>query len=136
VRADNTQHLRDAVARRHHEARERAVTALEQLQHQNVAISVAGLSRAAGVARSWIYSQPDLLADITRLRGQPVTTIPTRTRASDDSWKHRLELAHARIRDLTTENQTLRDQLARTHGQLRAHRTTTGTTRTGDSPQR
>jgi hypothetical protein len=42
------------------------------------------------------------------------------TRASDDSLRQRLALAHERINQLPTENQQLRDALAHAHGQLRA----------------
>ena len=41
-------------------------------------------------------------------------------RASDESLRRRLNLAHQRITQLRNENQQLRDALARAHGQLRA----------------
>ncbi|MGW6130812.1 hypothetical protein ACWFNE_12375 [Cellulomonas sp. NPDC055163] len=43
--------------------------------------------------------------------------------ASEESWQHRVTLAHARIRELSAENTHLRRQLAVTHGELRAART-------------
>jgi hypothetical protein len=98
-------------------------------------ISVAGLARAATVARSWIYSQPDLLADIQNSRSNPTAPPPARTAATDDSLKQRLELAHGRIRELTSEVQSLRSQLARAHGHLRAQRTVDGTMTTPSTTQ-
>jgi hypothetical protein len=49
----------------------------------------------------------------------------TVTRATDDSLRQRLALAHERINQLRTENQQLRDALAHAHGQLRAARLST-----------
>ena len=46
----------------------------------------------------------------------------TVTRASDESLRQRLALAHDRIGELRAENQRLRDALAHAHGQLRAAR--------------
>jgi hypothetical protein len=47
------------------------------------------------------------------------------TRASDDSLRQRLTLAHERINQLRTENQQLRNALAHAHGQLRVARLST-----------
>jgi hypothetical protein len=135
MRADNTHHLRAAVQQRQRDARQRASAALADMQRRNTPISVAGLARAATVARSWVYSQPDLLAEIQNSRSTPPAPAPARTTATDDSWKQRLELAHGRIRELTSEVQSLRNQLARTHGNLRAQRTADGTTRTPSATQ-
>ncbi|SDC93409.1 hypothetical protein SAMN05444580_102125 [Rhodococcus tukisamuensis] len=44
------------------------------------------------------------------------------SRASDDSLLMRLELAHQRIRKLSEENAELRQQLARSLGELRTAR--------------
>jgi hypothetical protein len=125
MRADNTHHLRQAVKRRQRNTRQRAVDALTELQQQNLPISVAGLARRANVTRSWIYSQPDLLAAIHNHQ-PPTTTAAARTSATDESWKRRLELAHDRIHDLANEVRLLRNQLARAHGQLRQQHTAAG----------
>ena len=42
------------------------------------------------------------------------------SRASDESLRRRLELAHQKITQLRAENQQLRRDLAAAHGQLRA----------------
>ena len=126
MRADNTAQLRDAAQRRHEQTRARTLHALNSLQEQNAEITVSGLARAAGVARSWIYTQPDLVEAIKAASNERPTAVrPARgTETSDASWQQRLELAHGRIKELTNDNAQLRKQLALAHGQLRAQRTT------------
>lgn len=130
MRADNSHHLHDAVRRRQRRTLDRATTALAELQRTDQSVSVAGLARAAGVTRSWIYTQPDLLDAIRATRNTPAGTRPAITRSTDESWNQRLALAHGRIRDLAAENRALREQLARVHGQLRTYRTANPTTKT------
>jgi|SRR5215207_7825364 len=128
MRADNTAHLKKAAAARHEHARPRAIEALDHLQNTGTAITVAGLARSAGVARSWIYTQPDLL---NRINTQPPSSRPAatpRTCSTDESWQRRIELAHQRIKELTEENQQLRTQLAIAHGQRRAGQITASRT--------
>lgn len=128
MRADNTAHLKTAAAARHEQARQRAIDVLDRLQNTGAAVTVAGLARSAGVARSWIYTQPDLL---DRISAQPPSTRAAanpRTTASEESWQRRIELAHQRIKELTEENQQLRMQLAIAHGQRRAGQITASRT--------
>lgn len=121
MRADNTHHLRTAVAQRQDATRRRATEALAALQADGQPVTVTGLARAAGVSRSWIYSQPELLAQIHSHQHPPRPTLATTASpASDESWQRRLNLAHARIRELTAEVKQLREQLAKTYGQLRS----------------
>jgi hypothetical protein len=124
--ADNTAHLKKAARRRHQQARQRATQALHDLQAKGAKLTVAGLAKAAGVARSWIYTQADLLHQI-KASTQPSHT-PASSPASDESWQRRLELAHQRIKELTDENAQLRTQLALAHGQRRADQITTSKT--------
>ncbi|MET3803648.1 hypothetical protein ABIB25_000632 [Nakamurella sp. UYEF19] len=115
MRADNTAHLARAVQARQADTRRRAVAALTQLERQDEAITVSALAAAAGVARSWVYTQPDLLQRIRQ--GSSGDRRPTSS--TDKSWQSRLNAAQIRIRDLTTENDKLRRQLAAAHGQRR-----------------
>jgi predicted regulator of amino acid metabolism with ACT domain len=62
--ADNSSHLRATVCSKHEAARRRAVVALDKLQADGAEISITALAKAAGVARSWIYTQPDLIEQI------------------------------------------------------------------------
>ncbi|MFJ9908755.1 DUF6262 family protein [Streptomyces sp. NPDC101152] len=95
------------------------------------------VAKQAGVSRSWLYAQPDLRAEIERLRAahrrEPRSPVPARQRTSDASLLRRLEAANARIRRLTEENQQLREQLARALGEQRAATTRTNSPRAGAS---
>jgi hypothetical protein len=119
--ADNSAHLRAAARSKHDATRRRALAALDKLETDGTQVTVTALARAAGVARSWIYTQPDLMDRITAAPERPAKSPPTRT--TDESWQRRLELAHQRIKDLTEENKQLRTQLALAHGQRRADQT-------------
>src|SRR6185312_15676681 len=73
--------------------------------------------REAQVSRSWLYNQPDLRAEIERLRARrdarpTEPRLPDRQRASDTSLRRRLEVATERNRQLETENRHLREALA------------------------
>jgi hypothetical protein len=102
-------------------ARRRAVTASP----------LYSVVQVAAVSRSWLYAQPDIRAEIERLRTAsrraPATQIPARQRASDASLRRRLEAATQRNRTLAEENRQLREQLARALGQARTPGHRTGT---------
>jgi hypothetical protein len=121
MRADNTHRLRIASRERAERTLARAVEALNTMADGTV--TVARLAAAAGVSRSWIYTQPQLVEQIERLaRTQPhvpSTDRPAAQRASSASLQRRLDLAHQRVRQLTEENEQLRDELARAYGRLR-----------------
>lgn len=121
MRTDNTHHLLAAARQRSDQARERAKKALKQLDQTTQPATVSELARTAGVSRSWLYTQPDLLEQLQQ-RKRPDKTSPTGSsvRASEASMHRRLELAHQRIRQLTAENRRLQDRLARAHGARRA----------------
>jgi hypothetical protein len=128
MRADNTEHLQKAAAARSERTRRRAIETLDRLLQDDAPVTVAGLARAAGVARCWIYTQPDLLARIITERRDTRPAATDCTRASDESWQRRIELAHHRIKQLSDENRQLRDQLAVAHGQRRAEQITASKT--------
>jgi len=115
--ADNSSHLRAAARSKHEATRRRALAALAKLEADGTQVTVTALAKAAGVARSWIYTQPDLMDRIAAAPERAAKPAPTRT--SDESWQRRPELAHQRIRDLAEENKQLRTQLALAHGQRR-----------------
>ena len=107
-----------AAARRRHElTRAKAIQALRALERTGAPVSFAAVAQAAGIFRSWLYTQDDLRKEITRLRpltaGRPTTgAIPATQRASDACLRRRLELAQQRIRQLRADNDQLRHQLA------------------------
>jgi Family of unknown function (DUF6262) len=123
MRADNSRHILAAARRRAAATRRRAVTALRRMDRAGLPITFDALAREAGVSRSWLYSQPDLRAEVERLRARrgPSSAsrpVPDRQRASDASLLRRLESATERIRHLEAQNQQLREALAL--GQRRA----------------
>jgi hypothetical protein len=120
--ADNSSHLRAAARSKHEATRQRALAALAKLEGDGTQVTVTALAKTAGVARSWIYTQPDLMGRIAATPERP--TKPLLTRTTDESWQRRLELAHQRIKDLTEENKQLRTQLALAHGQRRTEQIT------------
>jgi len=82
------------------------------------------VARRANVSRSWLYLQPDIRAEVERLRDlgrrAPETAVPARQRSTDSSLLRRLQAANARNRELAEDNQRLRRQLAHALGQRRA----------------
>ncbi|ORC04038.1 DUF6262 family protein [Mycobacterium persicum] len=127
MRADNTAHLQKAAAARRERTRQRAADALDRLQSTGAAVTVAGLARSAGVARSWIYTQPDLLDRINTQPASPRAAANPRTRQRG-ILAARIDLAHQRIKELIKENQQLRTELAIAHGQRRAGQITASRT--------
>ena len=120
MRTDNTHHLLAAARRRSDNARQLAEEALKQMNQTTQPATVSELARTAGVSRSWLYTQPDLLDHLQQQNRSGPTSAPgTTIRASDTSLHRRLQLAHQRIRQLTDENKRLRDRLARAHGAIR-----------------
>ena len=78
------------------------------------------MAALAGVDRSYIYSQLDLLAEIRRRRTtEPVKLAgrPAADRATVASLKARLAGAHDEIARLKAENRTLHERLATALGE-------------------
>ncbi|WP_280366995.1 DUF6262 family protein [Nocardia wallacei] len=125
MRADNSRHIVAAAKHRRELTRAKAIQALKTLDNNGATITFESVASAANVSRSWLYAQPDIRAEIERLRvvhrGVPSRALPARQRTSDASLRQQLDLALKRIQHLTAENQTLRKQLAHTLGELRAH---------------
>jgi len=125
MRADNSHHLTAAARRRAAATRKRAIAALRRMDKTGTPITVDAVATQAKVSRSWLYNQPDLRAEIERLRARrsPASTgrpVPDRQRASDASLIRRLESAAERIKHLEADNQQLREALALALGERRA----------------
>jgi hypothetical protein len=113
-----------AAARQRHEyTRAKAIQALRELDRAGTAVTFQTIAHAAQVSRSWLYAQPDIRAEIQRLRDAtrhaPTPPIPAAQRASADSLRRRLEAAQERNRQLAEENERLRRQLAQALGEGR-----------------
>src|SRR5258706_12551886 len=123
MRADNSHHLIAAARHRAAATRRRAIAALRRMDKAGTPITVNAVAQEAGVSRSWLYNQPDLHAEIERLRTRrnPTATkpVPDRQRASDASPLRRLESAAERIKRLEADNQQLREALALALGERR-----------------
>ena len=116
--------LAAAAHQRTHDTRHRAVEALRHLDADGQTITFNSVAHQAGVSRSWLYRQPDLRAQINRLRTPAhaaTPPVPSAQRASTDSLRQRLDTTLAEIQRLKIENQQLREQLARRYGQQRAN---------------
>jgi len=124
MRADNSHYVVAAARRRATATRRRAVIALRRMDDAGQSISFDAVAREAKVSRSWLYSQPDLRAEIERMRDRnpsaAVQHVPDRQRASDASLRSRLEVATQRNRLLEAENRQLREALATALGEQRA----------------
>jgi hypothetical protein len=123
--------LSEAAARRHELTRARAVQALRELDRSGAPVTFAGVGRAAGVSRSWLYTQPDISSQIRRRRQETngagsAVAVPVGQRATDASLRARLAAALDRNKQLADENARLRRQLARALGDQRSPRTRSG----------
>jgi hypothetical protein len=123
-RADNTAHLVRAAANRRDAATRRTIAVIEDFHRTGASVTLAGVASAAGVSRSWLYEQPDLLTAALQLRNRTTSRppVPTAQRASDGSLRQRLNAARTEIDRLRVENAALRDQIARALGEARIHR--------------
>ena len=124
MRADNSTFVIAAARRRSQATHRRAVAALRRMDTTGIAVTFDALAREAGVSRSWLYNQPDLRAEVERLRQRRRPNgrrlVPDRQRASDPSLQRRLDLASERIKQLETDNQRLRQALSEALGDRRA----------------
>ena len=128
--------LAEASARRHELTRSRAIQALRELDRAGTPVTFAGVAQAAGISRSWLYTQPDISCQIRRLRQETndagsAGVIPAGQRATDASLRARLTAALDRNKQLADENARLRRQLARALGDQRSTRIRSGNDQDG-----
>jgi uncharacterized protein DUF6262 len=117
--------LYESATRRHELTRSRAVQALRELDRAGTPVTFAKVAQAAGVSRSWLYTQPDISDQIRRLRQKTndagsAGAIPVGQRSTDASLRARLTAALDRNKQLADENARLRRQLARALGDQRS----------------
>jgi len=116
--------LKGRIRRRRHRQRPAGGVRRRLLAVLDAAVTFESVARAAGVSRSWLYTQPDIRDEVLRLRDlgrrAPGTSVPAHHRSSGASLLRRLQATTARNRELAEDNQRLRHQLAQALGQLRA----------------
>ncbi len=124
MRADNSSAIIEAARHRHQLTRSKAIRALRELDAAGTPVTFEAVARTADVSRSWLYAQPDIRAEILRLRQAtrraPNPAIPAGQRASDASLLVRLDATLKHNRKLAEENEKLRRQLAQALGEQRA----------------
>ena len=111
-----------AARQRSDQTRQRATQALQRLHATGQPITFAHVARTANVSRSWLYRQPDLRAEINRLRRVATTQavpIPPAERGSTESLQQRLNAALDEITRLKADNHHLREHLAQHLGHQR-----------------
>ena len=117
--------LAAAARQRSDQTRQRATEALQRLHATGQPITFAHVARTANVSRSWLYRQPDLRAEINRLRRVTTTQavpVPSPERGSTESLRQRLETALDEITRLKADNHHLREHLAQQLGHQRQNR--------------
>lgn len=141
--ADNTRYLLDATRRRSDDARQRAEHALTQAARGDSngtgssRVTVVGIAKAAGVSRSWLYTQPDLIDTITRLQQRHDQRQPAPARTGPQpatvvSLQNRLDAANHRNKQLRGQVAELTKQLEAAYGEIRALRNALPRNRNGD----
>jgi Family of unknown function (DUF6262) len=122
--------LAAAAARRHELTRAKAIQALRELDRSGQPVTFASVATAAGISRSWLYTQADIREQIRQLRctlsRDTAGAVPASQRATDSSVRARLTAALTRNQALADENAQLRRQLARALGDQRSARTRSG----------
>ena len=98
--------------------------ALRELDRAGSPVTFAGVAQAAGISRSWLYTQPDISSHIRRLREKTDSAgagaVPAGQRATEASLRARLTAALDRNKQLADDNARLRRQLARALGDQRS----------------
>jgi hypothetical protein len=120
---DRVDRLREAAQARHEATLQRATAALQRMARRGEAVTFRRLAETAGVSRSWLYRQPQLREELTRLRDTSTGrrgNLPSAERATPDSLRQQLRTYREEITRLRADNHELREQLARHLGATRA----------------
>ncbi len=128
--SDRSDRLAEHARARHQQTLRRAQAALADMVQDGEPITISHLAGKASVSRAWIYTQPDLRTQVEQLQQRTRRSVSSDSvdsvsvsRATTESLKRRLALAHETLAQLRAENQQLRQDLARVHGQLREAKT-------------
>ncbi|MGO9977314.1 MAG: DUF6262 family protein [Solirubrobacteraceae bacterium] len=119
MRAERSTAMRAAASRRTANAEARVRTALAAFAKSGTQASFVTIAAEAGVSRQFLYTHPELRAEIERQRAQAVPRLPSRRSADSDSARARLRAALEDNQRLRDENRLLKEELAVAHGTLR-----------------
>lgn len=120
---DRVERLREAAQARHDATLARAKNALQVMTRRGEPVTFRRLAETARVSRSWLYRQQELREEINQLRDASHSrpgVLPSAERATADSLRQQVRTYRDEITRLRTENQELREQLARRLGAARA----------------
>jgi len=113
--------LAAAAQRKRISAVERARAALVALDDVGAQITFQSVAAHAGVSRQWLYKNPELRAEVEKLRARQAGPVPAAQRASDASLRQRNVMLLEENKRLRRENQELKHELANLLGERRAH---------------
>jgi Family of unknown function (DUF6262) len=114
--------LAAAAARKRAGAVDRAVRAMQAMDSAGEAITFQAVARTAGVSRQWLYEQPELRAEIERLRNRSTDGacgVPSSQRAGEASLRQRNRDLLDENAQLRSDNAQLKRELAVVYGQQR-----------------
>jgi hypothetical protein len=116
--------VRAAATKRTANAEARVRKALRAIAASGEEVNFVAVAAAARVSRQFLYSHPELRAEVEQLRAQTlaVARLPARGSASDGSARHRLRAALDDNQRLRDENRLLKEELSIAHGELREAR--------------
>ena len=107
--------------------RRRSIEALRRLHDAGGEVTFVALAREAGVSRVWLYRDPQLRAEIEKMKNgshrrpaRAPNKTPPRERASDESLRELRAALQTELVALREENHRLRQALARQLGERRA----------------
>lgn len=104
----NVDGLRAASALKHQETERKVGDAIRALLRAGETITFRRVASAAGVSTGWLYAQPDVKEQITRLRGQTVDMAGRPSeRASDASKDAIVRALRQRVSTLDNERRLL-----------------------------
>ena len=114
--------LAAAAQRKRQSALDRARAAIMEAHQSGMPVTFQSIAARADVSRQWLYKNPELRAEIEKLRARQTgpQPIPAVQRASDASLRQRNVTLLEENKRLRRENQELKQELGALLGERRA----------------
>jgi hypothetical protein len=113
------ENLRAANAKKTAVAQEAVLQALQRLSSKAAAVNINAVAEEAGVSRGFIYSQPELRANIDEVSKLPRTKVRSAGFTPNQaSLTARLETALDTIKELKADNRELKQRIENLSAQL------------------